>query len=397
MKKFLQLLFLMTIFNAGHLLGNPPLKVLHLSFHHGCVKDFEVVANELGLDLTSWYILKSKEDHDKFDPRCPDWNAIYNISHERAERIWQANKDYFNQFDAIITSDTAPLSRVFLQNGWKKPLIIWICNRFDYYDGVWDGRFPDREYYDLMNKAKYQSNVKVVGYVAYEHFYARTRGVDTGNLVIKPCGAVEKALRYEGKSYIPEHVNKSETFFIPPRLQEHQVQHMLNICASLGIKAYCGGYNGPADLKDFKAVIHFPYAWSNLALFENMQLGLAHFVPSIRFLRELYMSQESGNYRFFALDNLEYSEWYCPDNKDAIVYFDSWQDLKHKIETIDFVALREKVRACGRAHNHEMLARWKKVFKELTPDSHKAAYIANDGDNTVNAPTPPARTRVFFD
>ena len=36
-------------------------------------------------------------------------NALYNVGHERAQNIWNKHKDYFNQFDAIITSDTAPL------------------------------------------------------------------------------------------------------------------------------------------------------------------------------------------------------------------------------------------------------------------------------------------------
>ena len=61
-------------------------------------------------------------------------NAVYNIGHQRAETVWNRHKDYFDKFDVIVTSDTAPLSRIFLQNGWRKPLIIWVCNRFDYCD-----------------------------------------------------------------------------------------------------------------------------------------------------------------------------------------------------------------------------------------------------------------------
>ncbi|MCX5921921.1 MAG: hypothetical protein NTX86_01175 [Candidatus Dependentiae bacterium] len=337
------------------------IKVLHLSFHHGCVKDFEVVAQELHLDLTSWYILEKPGA--EFDGYSKG-NAVYNISHERAEKIWIKHKDYFNQFDAIVTSDTAPLARIFLQNGWKNPLIIWICNRFDYYD--WESRdseFPDAEYYNLFNKAATQSNVKVIGYVAYEHFYASTKGVNTGDIIIKPCGSIENNMRYEGVSYIPHEIKKEETLFIPLRMEPHQVQHLQSTCKKLGIATYCGQYNGPHDLKDFKGILHFPYQWSNLALFENMQLGLPHFVPSIKFLKELYRNDaERHLYRFFALDHLELSEWYCPENSEVMIYFDSWEDLQYKVKTTDYQTLKEKIKAFGVLHKQEMLNRWRDTF-----------------------------------
>src|SRR5579872_995466 len=103
------------------------LHILHLSFHKGCIRDIEIVAQELGCTITSLFIpdLPAKE----FDGYAAG-NSLYNIGHERAEKIWNKHKDYFNQFDAIITSDTAPLARIFLQNNYEKPFIIWVCNRF---------------------------------------------------------------------------------------------------------------------------------------------------------------------------------------------------------------------------------------------------------------------------
>ncbi|MDR3550946.1 MAG: hypothetical protein P4L31_06040 [Candidatus Babeliales bacterium] len=367
MNMFRRLLLLLVMIQPAHNAlssHSKPLKVLHLSFHLGCVKEFEMVGKELGLDVTPWYVLANKESHDRFDPSsASSWNAVYNIGHARAQCIWEHNKDYFDQFDVIVTSDTAPLSRVFLQNNWQKPLIIWICNRFDYCDqGSLDCRFPDAEYYDLIRKAAHKKNVSIVGYVAYEHFYAKSKGVDTGDLIIKPCGTLEGTTRNSQESYISKNIKKNNTFFIPPRLEPHQVNHLISKCKQLGIDTYCGSYNGPADLKDFKGVINFPYAWSNLALFENIQLGLPIFVPTVRFLNELAGSRESHLYRFFTFANFEYSEWYCPEHKDIFIYFDSWQDLQKKAQTIDFIALKEKTKAFGMRHKQEMLNRWIGVF-----------------------------------
>lgn len=107
------------------------MKILHVSFHKGCIGDINNVARLLSLDIS---VMKA------------DWD--YLITHDRAAAIWDKYKEYFNTFDIILTSDTAPLSRIFLQNNYSGKLIIWICNRFDYPNR--DG-FPDSEYFSLWN------------------------------------------------------------------------------------------------------------------------------------------------------------------------------------------------------------------------------------------------------
>lgn len=335
--------------------GKP--KVLHLTLHKGCAKEMESVAKELSLDLTTWFI------HD-LPPYAFDGvtkgNGIYNIGHERAERIWSLHHSFFESFDIILTSDTAPLSRIFLQNAWKKPLVIWICNRFDYCDTAsLDCEFPDQEYYDLFKKACFQENVKVIGYTAYEHLYARKKGIDTGTLVIKPTGKFIE----ETSSAIPIEVDKSETFFLPPYHNEISFMDASNVYSKLGIRNYNGRYAGAKDLEGFKAIIHLPYAWSNLALFENLYLGTPYLIPSGAFMEKLIRKE---NYFHSSHENEFYvSEWHDPENAKYFIYFDSWVDLAHKVKTIDFKQRREVVKQLGKENAEEMLNRWKKVFSDF--------------------------------
>ena len=100
--------------------SSPP-KILHITFHKGCKNEISAVAKALSLDLTTWFIPSFSGE---FLDGYSSGNALYNIGHHRAESIWNLHKEFFDQFDLIITSDTAPLSRIFLQNGWTKPLII---------------------------------------------------------------------------------------------------------------------------------------------------------------------------------------------------------------------------------------------------------------------------------
>ena len=331
-------------------------KVLHMTFHKGCKKDFEEVAREFNFGLTTWYVQDLPKN---FWEGFHAANQIYNVGPRRAQRVWDRHKDFFDQFDLIITSDTAPLSRIFLQNGWKKPLIVWICNRFDYADGLGgEDRFPDRAYYDLMRQATQQKNVRFVAYTPFEHEYMRRKGIEMGKRTIKPLGTEEEAIS-NFKSAVPLKVNAGESLFIFPRLDVGQMNRVKQGCASVGISTWTGVYNGPEDLKQFKGVLFFPYAFSNLALFENLQRGVVHFVPTMRFLSQLRCIRGGMH------GNLQWSEWYLKEHADYLVYFDSWAELKQKVQTTDYIAMKQRIKTFGQQHRNSMIEEWKSLFEEL--------------------------------
>lgn len=352
----------------------PAKKILHLTFHKGCKKEIESVAKALNCEVETWFI-----------PGLPPYffdgttrgNALYNIGHERAQRIWDLHKEYFEGFDLIITSDTAPLSRIFLQNGFKKPLVIWICNRFDYCDTAsLDCNFPDKEYYDLFRQALHQDNVKIVSYTAYERYYAKSKGVDVGSLLITPCAlGLDTGL---SASSIPEGIVKPETCFLPPYHNETQFMDFSSLLTKKSIPNYCGRYNGPLDLYDFKAIVHLPYAWSNLALFENMALGIPYFIPSKKFFKTL---SSQPNYFFPNLplpiknDLYTLSEWYSKEHEEIFTFFDSWDDLKTKLKTTNLPSLRQKIRDHAYKHKRTMLSRWQTVLSLPTDDD---PYVIGD-------------------
>ncbi len=210
-----------------------PLKVLHISFHTGCINDIKEVAQALGIEVTHW---KVSDDQERFEGRHLG-NAIYNISQERARALWLRHQDYFNQFDVVITSDTARLARIFFENGWNKPLVIWVCNRFDYMD-YGNPRFglPDQSYYTSFSKALTMPNVQAISYTKIEYIYARNKGVSMGDRIIKPMGTAPK--NEVINTAIPEHINKVDTLFLFPRLFEQHVSYIQGECNKIGIPTY---------------------------------------------------------------------------------------------------------------------------------------------------------------
>lgn len=336
-----------------------PLKILHISFHKGCIDDLRGVSKALSLHLTSWFI------HEKprgFLDGKTSGNAVYNIGYERAKDIWEKHREYFDTFDVIITSDTAPLSRVFLQNGWKKPLIIWICNHFDYYDGEsLDCDFPDKEYYDMFREAAQSPHVFMVANNPFEHLYAKNKGIDTGDVTIPLCGAFFQPKRGFNFSTV---LNKSEKFFLPSHYNETEFINLAQKCQELELPYHCGKDNGPLDLSGYKGIIHFPFSYTDYRFFENIVVGVPYFIPSKTFLKQL---AHDGYYSQIPMDDdlfTRYSEWYSPAHESIITYFDSWEDLKEKIDTINFDALKAAIKTHAEENKQVMFGRWNEIFNQ---------------------------------
>jgi hypothetical protein len=316
-------------------------KWIHLSQHSGSIGDLEHVGKKLDVCI------------DHLSAACN-----YNIGKDRAAHLWKRWEDLFRRYDGAITSDTAPLSRIFLQAGWDKPLVIWVSNRFDYADmATNDCGFPDSEYYEMMANALTMPNVTIVPYTAFEYIHARNRGIPMSDDVVKPTGGITG--RRGNDRTLTQHRG---SFFIPPY---HNDTHLLDLsgqCADIGLKVFRGRYNSPADLEGFKGIIHIPYAWSNLALFENWQMGLTYFIPS----KELLLSMAKCREFFWSPpwmpEHLELSEWYSPENADNFVYFDSWPDLTEKATAFKKADHKPKVIAHAKRNEEAQLNKWRRLL-----------------------------------
>lgn len=320
------------------------MKILHISYHQGCINDLSYILNKLGHEHETLSFSENDCQH-------------YNMTESRATKYWNQYKDYFDKFDCIITSDTAPISRIFLQHNWSKKLIIWICNRFDYAHGSNSG-FPDKCYYDLIQKATTLSNVYLVGYTEFENYYCKNvRKIDIGNMIIPPIGGISDI--YNNFTDKPE---LNDTIFVPPYHNDTIMMNLSKKISELGIPNYTGKYNGPLDLKGYKGIIHIPYAWSNLALFENLCLNMIYFIPSKDFLLEIKKGRDFYWTPPFIADKLHLSEWYDPEHKDILIYFNSWDDLKYKINNINFEEQKKKIYDFFINHEKKQLEKWKKLI-----------------------------------
>lgn len=333
------------------------MKLIHFTFHSGCDNEIKFVCKYLGHELSTIHVDDDTKTNDK-----------YNVYHTKSNYYYNKYINQVKDYDGIITSDTSPLARPWLEFEWNKPVIIWICNRFDYNDRSFNiEKFPDVDYYDLYNKAYLRPNIKFVGYTVFELLYSRLRQCNLGELIIKPIG-----LRLNTKTVIP--MNNQDKVFIPPYHNDIVTERN---CKLVNINCYRGRYEHPTDLLSYKAIVHIPYAWSNLALFENLQLEIVYFIPDIDFFIEIVKEgiKTVENREFFwsppfLLEYLKCSEWYCKENEECFVYFSSWNDLKQKIQTTDYEKKCNIIKNWNILHTTTMLNRWTDLFNSLNHKKH---------------------------
>lgn len=322
------------------------MKILHVTHHAGCKISVDFVCQQLGYEIETQFA---------------DWN--YNMSAGLATELWNNHKDYYNSFDAIITSDTASLARIFLQNNYQKRLIIWVCNRFSYADGATNNcGFPDGEFIRLFREANSRSNVRVRSYTKFEHEYAQKyHGFSWGDEVIRPCSSIGDGL--VENTAIPVDIDRSKTFFITRYHNDNILMDLKGVCDRLGIPTYRGEYHGPLDLRGFKGIIHIPYAWSNLALFENWSMGNIYFVPSKKFLLDLAMAPNFFWSPPFDRQYIDSAEWYLPEHEHLMIYFDSFEDLKNKTKDDDLIYTKSCAALnFSKHHTEHTLNQWRNVL-----------------------------------
>jgi len=344
------------------------MKVLHISHHVGCMRDHAYIYNELGINSEFYKFTK----------------GLFKITSEIANNIWKNKKDYFNSFDYIVTSDTAPLSRIFMENynELKPKVIVWICNRFDY------SMENDKSYYDIFRKISNDHNdiFKIIPYSDFEGQYCKSRNILSFLHTITPIGINIKELDYKidgleifKESYIKDS-NAKEIYtvendllnkmFIPIYQNDNLFFNLKQIFEENNIKYFNGGYNHISDLKLCKGFVTFPDAFSKLITFETIQQEIIVFLPSEKFLIELHPTRNNNKsywfncpFGFLNKELIRFCEWYR--YKECRIYFDSINELILKIRDLTPEIINEKKKWCriyGEQIKQSNLEKYKQIF-----------------------------------
>ncbi len=301
-----------------------------------------------------------------FDVMCEklgitgETQGIYepHFTEEKANEYWVKYREYYLSFDAIFISHTAPPVRIFLQNGWTKPLYCWFWQSFDM-------DVPDKPRYNqlLLDAVKNKPNVKFFSVEEHELRHAkRMLGQDFPAPVVPPFIFVKNETKvptpHEGK------------LVITPKANETRYMNLNQKMAELGIPVYCHPREtaGAPDWRGIKAIIHVPYCSTPRSLYENLALENVYIVPSQAFFQSMRCHPDFW-YGTCAAQDISISQWWSQDHQGLFIYFDNFEHLKEIVDDKIFSSLLKmyklNIRMYNEKHNREALVKWKEIFKEV--------------------------------
>ena len=345
------------------------MKVLHISHHIGCMRDHAYIYETLGFEYEFWKFPK----------------GLFFVTKYISNEMWNERKEYFNSFDYIVTSDTAPLSRIFMENVNElvPKVIVWICNRFDY------SMESDSSFYELFNKIsiEHKDKFKIIPYSDFEGVWCKHKEIQHTLETITPIGINLDKLDYKidglndlQNSYTHD-ANSKETYeepcslrnkmFIPIYSNDNLFFDLKYIFQVNNIDYFNGGYKQSSDLKHCKAFVTFPDSFSKLMTFETIQNEVIVFLPSEHFLIRLHKLKNNNIQYWFNCplgylnsELIKYCEWY--KFKECRIYFESIDDLIYKINTLSPDTIEEKRKWCryyGEIIKNTNMEKWKNAFE----------------------------------
>ena len=329
------------------------MSALHLTSHIGTTKNIENVFKFLNIE------------HKLVTQKCINNNYYYDYS--TANEIWDYYSDKLDGISVLIFTDTSMVARPFLQNIEKHNclIIVYITNRFDW--GIWG--FNDDLYYNLYSEMSNNNRVIFCADNNYDQHYALTHNIKflyEDSIKLTPL-ITENII----------HHNKNKFFIYNRGTQINQYeQYLKNL--NIEYDLYGEGFDrfkNNENICEYKGFIHLPYQTNIQSLWENLGYFIIYFVPSKTFITELigqdnswYYWEERHRPYELLMKSIILSEWYSEANEEIFEYFESWDDLKYKIENINdeyIVNKKHKIKNFIENSNKSNIQKWKNILKNL--------------------------------
>ena len=329
------------------------MNALHLTSHIGTTKNIQNVFKFLNIE------------NKLITQRCINYSLYYN--EETANDMWNYYSDKLQDISVLIFTDTSMIARPFLQNIEKHNclIVVYITNRFDW--GIWG--FTDDFYYKLYSELSNHNRVVFCSDNNYDQYYAMTHNVKF--LYDAPI----KLTPIINENIIKNSNNK---FFIYNRGTKINKYEQYLKTLNIDYDIYGEGYDrfeNTESICQYNGFIHLPYQTNIQSLWENLGYFIIYYIPSKNFITELIMQDNSWYYweeknRPYELliQSITLSEWYNEENKEVFEYFDSWDDLKYKIENTNdeyIIDKKNKIKAFIENSNKSNIEKWKNILNNL--------------------------------
>lgn len=391
------------------------MRFFNLDCHIAVIADLVEVFDSLGHSVTSWSISghnwvfgRSATDVDVVTPQT--WRSI---DVRMAEEFWSRYGDFLDGFDGFICTYPPAFSLLYQRS--NKPIIIqapiryevpytnkpesW-CSFNDYLrDGIDSERIIpvanslyDKKYCELFTEREWRLIPNICGYTKTNWAPKTPKFLYSG----KP------PFRFTKHYVFLSWIQSAFASFSFSRRRAFRKLLMTNDVLvpfrhPLVNKGKLGGYSWE-ELSEFQGIVMIPYNASTMSLFEHYSANIPVFIPSKRFLVELWrsysrlgvLSELSWNQvlglapqsqipfnrsvpdpnAFDSLEAVEYwldfADFYNEDWMPHLVYFDSWEELDYKLSNTDLNNVSCKMREFNLVRRERIGRLWESTLNGIS-------------------------------
>lgn len=291
------------------------------------------------------------------------------------KEFYDQYKDEFSQYDAFYVFYPPVFIRLY--EWWNKPILLQVPIRFD------TGMHRNAENIARFFAACKQPDVTMTANSKYDQAYLKNFCTELEVEHI-PNLCEYTGMRWTGKNrrilYYATRPHGRMNTLMPGMLTRKE-------------NTLSAGHTWQ-EVADFLAIVHLPYQVSTMSIFEQYTACIPLFLPSKRFMLELYetegtvlehystfklaghdsksVAESTGKYDPNDYKNMEavahwldYADYYDETWMPHIQYFDSFEELKEKLNDTDFAEVSNKMAVANGKRKQWVYERWGKVLKRV--------------------------------
>lgn len=350
-------------------------KFFNIDLHCSVIRDVENILNQLygkeirvdshSISGSSLHLL-GKLPSTKYILQNQNWKLL---SPEFIKRFYIQHKAELEKYDGFIVTFTP--SFALLYENFGKPIIIVNATRYEQ-PASNNSSLEQWKFIDQSLKRLYSKGLLIViSNNLYDQLYIKTAINIESTLIPSLC-------EYTNTKRL-ENLNKNKLFCIySSQKNPITILEGIKLLNIKQIQPYI--YE---TLCKFTGIIHIPYEISTMSIFEHYTMNIPLIFPTKEFLLKMYNLNELNVYGSYSalfnfnsnpasLDSLlkdkwfekmlPYADFYNEEFFPFITYFDSFDDLKNKLNSIDFDEISNKMKEFNKERKDKILNLWKKTL-----------------------------------
>jgi len=352
------------------------MKLFNLDLHISVIEDLKDIFSKLNHQIENWSISSHNWVFQKETKNIEfvDQYTWKHLNQEMCKRFYERYKNELSEYDGFVVTHTPCFSLLFQY--FEKPVIAVASTR---YEAPFTGNYRKWTWLnDYLEELNAKGRLIAVANNKYDKKYCECFMDLEWQHIPSLCKYTNIVWNQEYDSF----------------LMDSKMLTLKFRSANIVYKSRLGRFKW-ADLGKFKGIIVIPYNSSIMSVFEYYSANIPLFFPSFEFSLKLIKSYgEYGVYselswnqvlhltsgsvlqtkgldpnRFDDNDSLKYwirlSDWYDSYWMPYITYFDSFEDLEHKLATVNLFEISQSMKNQNIIRNSRVESLWEKRLLDI--------------------------------